>query len=131
MHKKLFVSLAMLPGISLAGGFGGEGVGWYMLIFAVVLALVVTMPLGVLGGFVVSFFTQSKRVGFLGVSVILAGLMFLAPGAWSVEVGIHGFLAYLFCEYLLIFSFLTGWGLSDFLRWMIEKSKTRPDAEVL
>ena len=119
--KYLLAFLGMVPCLSFASGFGDEEANTYILMFIVVWTFLVPVPLGLLGGFLAFFLTQRKYFGFLGVSVVLAVLMFLLPSSWGIDVGFAGFLIYLFCEVLLVFSFLVGWWFSGFLLRVIQR----------
>lgn len=120
--KKLLIFLVLFPCAAFAGPFGGGDFGWYLLIFSVAFSVVVTAPFGILGGFVSSFFTCNRNTGFLGVSVVLAGVIFLSSGKWGVDAGISGVLVYLFLECFLIYSFLAGWWISGWIRRKIGRS---------
>lgn len=123
--KNLLVFLALLPCTVFASGFGDESAGRYLLMFAVAFAIMVTAPLGLLGGFVSSFFSHNRNAGFLWVSVVLAGIVFLLPGMWRVDAGLSGFVIYLFLECFLIYSFLAGWVISECLRKKFGRSNSR------
>lgn len=124
--KIALMLLALLSGTFFVVEMGGEGAGLYVLLMGVLVAVVVTAPLGVLGGFVLSFFTRSKGFGFGLISVLLAGLMLFLPSGWGIEIGPSGVVVFLMFECFLFPPFLAGWGLAGCLRKMGGKIKTKP-----
>lgn len=124
--KIALIFLALLSGTFFIVEMGNESAGLYMLLMGVVVAIAVTAPLGILGGFVLSFFTRSKGFGFGLISVLLAGLMLFLPSGWGIEIGPSGVVVFLLFECFLFPPFLAGWGLAGCLRKMGEKIKTKP-----
>ncbi|MGS5086498.1 hypothetical protein ACVC7V_08290 [Hydrogenophaga sp. A37] len=124
--KISLILLALLSGTFFVIEMGNESPGLYVLLMGILVAVVVTAPLGILGGFVLSFFIRSKGFGFGLISFLLACLMLFLPSGWGIEIGPSGVVVFLLFECFLIPSFLAGWGLAGCLRKMGGKIKAKP-----